>query len=118
MESGQAHVTSFAVRCKRQPSVDVGSGELRKIINDFGFAHSRHQLAENIPRGDAHSANARSAAPLAGFDGEKLEVRRSVTMRPADLGQPRLSRDPSRIRQTNAIRRRDGALAVTFARGE
>jgi len=104
MESGQAHVTSFAVRCKRQPSVDVGSGELRKIINDFGFAHSRHQLAENIPRGDAHSANARSAAPLAGFDGEKLEVRRSVTMRPADLGHTLYS---NRTVPGNSGQRRD-----------
>ena len=58
--------------------------KVRKIFQNFVVRHARGEVLQDIVNGDAHSADARLAAALAGLDRDDVLVTHLV-MRPNSL---------------------------------
>ncbi len=65
---------AFAVSGKGQAGANVFLGEIGKLGEEFGVAHTRSQIFQDI--GDSHAgpADAGFAAALAGFNGDNLMI--------------------------------------------
>jgi hypothetical protein len=59
---------------KRQASLNVFSGEVREVRQNFRFGHAAGKVLKHICYGYSRSANSRFAAALAGFDGDDLAI--------------------------------------------
>ena len=47
---------------KGEAGLDVFLRQVRKVIEDFGDGHSSREVGEDVVNGDAHAADARTAA--------------------------------------------------------
>lgn len=65
---------AFAVGGVTQTGLNILSGEIRKILEDFLLGHSRGEIVQDIVDGDSHPADARLPAAFAGFDGDNVSV--------------------------------------------
>lgn len=55
--SGDAEDPPLALRRERKTGADVIARQLRKIGEDFGLCHTRCQIREDVPHGDAGPAD-------------------------------------------------------------
>src|SRR5688500_4024008 len=65
---------TFPIRGVGEASSNIFLSQLRKIAHDFCFAHPGGQIVQDVRYRDAHPANARLAAALAGFDRDDVPI--------------------------------------------
>jgi hypothetical protein len=59
----------LSIGSKCQARSDILGRQIRKVDEDLIRGHSRSQILEHVPHGDAQSTDARLAAPLIRLDG-------------------------------------------------
>ena len=64
----------FPVRRVFETRLNVFLCKIRKILDDFFFAHTRRKPAEHVADSDAQAANGRFPAALARLDGDDFAV--------------------------------------------